>query len=802
MAWNSFATPLIGKAVRAASRLAHGGGSAFPGKIVERIDPQFLSRTLAQLPLGVVLVSGTNGKTTTTRMVASMLQSLGLKVFTNPTGSNFTRGVVSSLLAEVSLSGKLDADIAVLELDEAYAVHFVKQVPPDYCLLLNVMRDQLDRFGEIDNTARLLSKAAEATTGTVVLNREDPRIARLADVAHTEDGVEVRYFGLDESLRGFFPSDDDMSTTVDAEAHDSAEHGGNIGDSGNAGDTADAVAAAAPATSQPQDGPDALPADVTLRAVGDHRATFAIDGETYETAVKLEGVYNLYNAAAALAVVRAVAADAQAMFLPFEDVLADSVDADGADTGTETDGNGSHDAIDQAAADEILRAAGVSPRMIAFAHATTQAMIDTAGEVTPAFGRGEVITVNGTPVELLLVKNPMGFRLSLASFKPEGCDTMICINDEYADGRDMSWLWDVDFTSLRGTGVKAVSGVRAWDMALRLEYDQVPVESVSTDLEESVVDFVNANSGTPQTHLLHVHGHAENACRARQNRRRGRRRRGQVSAARNETAQSQSKTAEGRRGDDMSQVIDIVSLYPKDMNIYGDSGNVLAIQRRLALYGYEPRVHAYNQGCDWPEHVDMILGGGGQDTGQKKIIDDFFQRADLLRSLAADGVPMLMICGLYQLFGEYFETVDGSRLDGIGVIGAYTVGQETRMIGNLTETSADFGKIIGYENHSGQTFLRDGVQPLGTVEQDGTGNNGEDHTEGARVHNVIGTYMHGSLLPKNPAIADFLIRTAVERRYGTFDPAAAGQTDAQRAALHRIDEIADRARRVAMSRPR
>ena len=174
----------------------------------------------------------------------------------------------------------------------------------------------------------------------------------------------------------------------------------------------------------------------------------------------------------------------------------------------------------------------------------------------------------------------------------------------------------------------------------------------------------------------------------------------------------------------MSQVIDIVSLYPKDMNIYGDSGNVLTIQRRLALYGYEPRVHAYNQGCDWPEHVDMILGGGGQDTGQKKIIDDFFQRADLLRSLAADGVPMLMICGLYQLFGEYFETVDGSRLDGIGVIGAYTVGQETRMIGNLTETSADFGKIIGYENHSGQTFLRDGVQPLGTVEQDGTGNNG------------------------------------------------------------------------------
>lgn len=461
MAWNSFATPLIGKAVRAASRLAHGGGSAFPGKIVEQIDPQFLARTLQQLPLGVVLVSGTNGKTTTTRMVASMLESLGLKVFTNPTGSNFTRGVVSSLLAEVSLGGKLDADIAVLELDEAYAVHFVKQVQPDYCLLLNVMRDQLDRFGEIDNTAKLLSKAAEATTGTVVLNREDPRIARLADVTHTEDGVEVRYFGLDESLRRFFPSDDDMCTTVDtaSSANIEIDDAAVIAKTGEHAEKTKNTASA-----------ERLPADVTLLAVGDHRASFGIDGETYETGVKLEGVYNLYNAAAALAVVRAVVADAQAMFLPFEENVTD----------------------------ELLLQVGISQRMIDFAHSTTQSMIDAAAEVTPAFGRGEVIDVNGSPVELLLVKNPMGFRLSLASFTPEGCDTMIAINDEYADGRDMSWLWDVDFSSLRDTGVAMVSGMRAWDMALRLEYDQVPVNSVNTELEEAVSTFVNANPGTPK----------------------------------------------------------------------------------------------------------------------------------------------------------------------------------------------------------------------------------------------------------------------------------------------------------------
>ncbi len=195
--WYAFATVAAGRFVRFASRVTKHGGSALPGKVVEKIDPGFLTRTLGQLPLGVVLVSGTNGKTTTTRMVASMLSDLGLKVFTNPTGSNFVRGVVSALLTEVTLGGKLDADIAVLELDEAYAVHFVKQVKPRYALLLNVMRDQLDRFGEIDTTAKLLSHVAAATTGTVVLNREDPRIAALAAKAPMD--AYLRACAIEES---------------------------------------------------------------------------------------------------------------------------------------------------------------------------------------------------------------------------------------------------------------------------------------------------------------------------------------------------------------------------------------------------------------------------------------------------------------------------------------------------------------------------------------------------------------------------------------------------------------------------
>ena len=421
--WYAFATPTIGRAVRHASRLLHHGGSARPGKVVERIDPGFLARTLSSLPYGVVLVSGTNGKTTTTRMVASMLSDMGLRVFTNPTGSNFTRGVVSSLLTQVSTFGHLHADIAVLELDEAYAVHFVRQVRPRYALLLNVMRDQLDRFGEIDNTARLLAHVARATTGTVVLNREDPRIARLA--SEVQLGVQVRYFGLSQALRSYFPSDDDIHNT-DMQAAEVQ--------------TAEVQAATSSATYDP----DRLNADVTLTHVGDHEATYRIADRDIATSVKLEGVYNLFNAAAAATVVRAVTADTP--------------------QGVASDDN----------------------------------LIASLSRVTPAFGRGETISVGGTPVELLLVKNPMGFRLSLASFPPAGHDTMIIINDEYADGRDMSWLWDVDFTGLRGTGVAAVSGTRAWDMALRLEYDQVPVKHVDTDVEQAVADFVAADPTTPK----------------------------------------------------------------------------------------------------------------------------------------------------------------------------------------------------------------------------------------------------------------------------------------------------------------
>lgn len=391
-------TSLLGKTVRHISRL-RGGGSALPGLVIEKIDKNFLADTLSQLPLGVVVISGTNGKTTTTKMVTELLKSQGLKVFTNPSGSNFKRGVISGLLEAVDLRGNLDADIAVLELDEAHAVHFVREVKPTYSLLLNVMRDQLDRFGEIDKTTQMLQTIASATRKAVVLNREDPQTL---SIGSNLSEVDVSYFGLDPELRHHFPSDEELRGDV-------KKHTISVG------------------------------ADVIVKDFSSGEATFLLGKKPVSTTLNITGIYNVLNAAAALSLVR--------------QIVGNKVD--------ETK------------------------------------LINTLSGIKPAFGRGEKMIVHGQELELVLVKNPSGFRLGLKSFSPDNIATMIAINDNYADGRDMSWLWDVDFGSLSDTGVRMVSGVRAYDMALRLQYDEVKFDYVDTDLKKALDTFVN-ETGRPK----------------------------------------------------------------------------------------------------------------------------------------------------------------------------------------------------------------------------------------------------------------------------------------------------------------
>jgi UDP-N-acetylmuramyl tripeptide synthase len=408
----------LGKVVRRLAQLRGGSGSALPGLVAERIDPDFIRRTLSQLPRGVIVVSGTNGKTTTTKMVVDLLESQGLKVFTNRTGSNFTRGVAAALLGEVDRYGTLDADIAVLELDEAHGVRFVDTVSPRYSLLLNVMRDQLDRFGEIDTTAQLLARIAARTTDGIVLNRDDPRLGNVKFIQSLS--VPVRTFGTHPSLHALFPSDDNL--------HSASTSG---------------------KTSRTH---PTLSDDVSLEKLSGHTAQISYGGKKETVELKINGIYNVLNAVAAVALCRTI-------------------------MGSELN---------------------------------DQKMLARLQTITPAFGRGETFTIHDQPLELVLVKNPGGFRLSLASFPPKGYKSMIAINDNYADGRDMSWLWDVDFESLRDDGVAMVSGMRAYDMALRLQYDEVPVSQVEPNLSRAVRQFIAENSQAPKhifctyTAMMHI----------------------------------------------------------------------------------------------------------------------------------------------------------------------------------------------------------------------------------------------------------------------------------------------------------
>nr|WP_226925473.1 glutamine amidotransferase [Georgenia thermotolerans] len=237
----------------------------------------------------------------------------------------------------------------------------------------------------------------------------------------------------------------------------------------------------------------------------------------------------------------------------------------------------------------------------------------------------------------------------------------------------------------------------------------------------------------------------------------------------------------------MTRSVRVVWLYARDMNVYGDRGNVLTLARRLEWHGYPAEITEYNPGDAFPDDADLLVGGGGQDSGQDRIHADLHALGPRLADLAERGVPMLMICGMYQLFGRFFRTGEGRVIEGLGLLDLETRAGPKRLIGNVVVRHPDLGEVVGYENHSGQTFLGDGVRPFATVVR-GAGNNGGDGTEGAVHRNVIGSYLHGPLLPKNPAVADLLIARAVHRDLELLATTA--------------DRFAALSRRVAMRRPR
>lgn len=224
--------------------------------------------------------------------------------------------------------------------------------------------------------------------------------------------------------------------------------------------------------------------------------------------------------------------------------------------------------------------------------------------------------------------------------------------------------------------------------------------------------------------------------------------------------------------------IRICHLYPDLLDLYGDRGNIMVLSARTQWRGIESEVQKVSLGepLDF-RRLDILFIGGGSDREQNILVQDLMKRENELKAAIEDGLVVLSICGGYQLLGQYYQTADGTRIPGLGILDLWTVAGPKRLIGNVVVDCAGrqfpshkFSTLVGFENHSGKTFLGSELQSLGRVLH-GNGNNGEDGGEGVRYKNVFGTYLHGPLLPKNPHLADLLLELALMRR-GILEPLA------------------------------
>ncbi|AMM20945.1 hypothetical protein AX769_13390 [Frondihabitans sp. PAMC 28766] len=389
---------LLGRLARVLAR-ARGGGSAYPGYLVLKLLPTFLTDVTQQFDRGVLFVLGSNGKSTTTHMLSDIMRSHGLRVFTNPTGANLPQGIASALLSEVSLFGKLKADVGVLEVDEAFAVELSGHLHPSTVLMLNVQVDQLYRFYETSRVADMMTDTAATATTNVVTNRDDD------------------YLGRYESQTALSTPVTQVTTRFGASAAlvTAAPHG--LQNASDFGRTEDGVAAAD------------FSADSEVTALTADGATIALGGTAGSSGESLD------------------------VRLP---------------------ARGLHYAVDAAAAIQTARVSLGSEFRLDRAVGAFAAM-------KPAYGRGERLKIGSDEAEFVMFKNAASLQLNLDALQSVPEQVLLAIDEGTPD---ISWIYDVDFSSL--DHVDVVSGAKAWQIALRLEHAGIPITTVEPDIEKAI----------------------------------------------------------------------------------------------------------------------------------------------------------------------------------------------------------------------------------------------------------------------------------------------------------------------------
>ena len=393
----------------------------------------------------------------------------------------------------------------------------------------------------------------------------------------------------------------------------------------------------------------------------------------------------------------------------------------------------------------------------------------------PASGRGKTFSLDGGRQAVsMLAKNPAGFNRMIAQVRAEqGRYLALFLNDNDADGHDVSWIWDIDLERLRDlTDLRCVcvGGTRREDMAVRVKYAELgcPIELI--DGVEDALRFVDAGEKlhviANYTAFPPVVAELERLCKLgtglNVQKKRDRSADGTVSA----TSAGVSWIAHEEPAiPALDRPLRIVHLYPDALNLYGDGGNIASLSKRCAWRGIPCRVDQVLMGQELDlSDADVVLLGGGADRDQLAVCHELQGQREKLASYVADGGVLLAICGGYQLLGHYYMMGE-ERVEGLHVLDIETTAGSTRLIGNVAiESPLCDAPIVGFENHAGRTVLAAGEKPLGRALVAGTGNNGEDGGEGVLHDGVVGTYLHGPILPKNPGVTDWLLARALHRR--------------------------------------